>query len=94
MLGASSLEARATLTSLCLDELQLAIERVDFGRDVEDASVRLVVTGDLSRQAPIVGATSQIHGLVVGRRFAADGVDEPHWKWFGGGVANVRGGGV
>ena len=66
MLGAGSLEARATLTSLRLDELQLAVERVDFGRDVEDTSIGLVVAGDLCCQAPIIGATGQIHGLVIG----------------------------
>ena len=94
VLSACSLEAGATLTSLCLGELQLAVERVDFGRDIEDAGVGLVITSDLCRQAPIVSATGQIHGLVVGRRLATDGVDEPHWKRLGGGVADVRGGGV
>ena len=94
MLGTGSLEARATLTSLRLDELQLAVERVDLGRDIENASVGLVVAGDLCCQAPVVGAAGQIHGLVVGRRFAADGIDEPHREWLGGGVADVRGGGV
>ena len=94
MLGAGSLEARATLTSLRLDELQLAVERVDLGRDVEDAGVGLVVTGDLCGQAPVIGATGQIHGLVIGRRLAADGVDEPHRKWLGGGVADIGGGGI
>ena len=94
MLGAGSLEARATLTSLCLGELQLAVERMDLGRDVEDTSVGFVVASDLRRQAPIIGAACQIHGLVVGRRLPTDGVDEPHWKWLGGGVADVGGGGV
>ena len=94
MLGAGSLEARATLTSLCLGELQLAVERMDLGRDVEDSSVGLVVASDLCCQAPIVGAAGQIHGLVVGGRLAADGVNEPHREWLGGGVVNVRGGGV
>ena len=94
VLGAGSLEARATLTSLSLGELQLAIECMDLGRDVEDASVGLVIASDLCRQAPIVGAAGQIHGLMVGRRLAADGVDEPHRKWLGRGVADVRGGGV
>ena len=94
VLGAGSLEVAAALASLRLDELQLAVECMDLGRDVEDAGVRLVVMGDLCRQTPIVGAAGQIHGLVIGRRLATDGVDEPHWKWFGGGVANVGGGGV
>ena len=94
VLGAGSLEARATLTSLCLGELQLAVERVVLGRDVEDASVGLVVASDLHCQAPIVGAAGQIHGLMVGGRFASDGVDEPHWKWLGGGVADIGGGSV
>ena len=66
VLGASSLEAGATLTSLCLDELQLAIECMDLGRDVEDTSVGLMITSDLRRQAPVVGAACQVHGLVVG----------------------------
>ena len=94
MLGAGSLEAGATLTSLRLDELQLTVERMDLGGDVEYASVGLVISCDLCRQTPVVGAMSQIHGLVIRGRFAADGVDEPHWEWLGGGVANVGGDGV
>ena len=94
MLGAGSLEARATLAGLRLGELQLAVERVDLGRDVEDASIGLMIAGDFRCQTPVVGATGQVHGLVIGGRLAADGVDEPHGEWFGGGVANVRGGGV
>ena len=94
MLGAGSLEARTTLTSLRLGELQLAIECMDFCRDVEDASIRFMIAGNLGRETPIVGATSQVHGLVIRGGFAPDGVDEPHGEWLGGGVANVRGGGV
>ena len=94
VLGAGSLEARATLTSLCLDELQLAVERVDFGRDIENTSVSFMVAGDLCRQAPIVGAAGQIHGLVIRGGLASDGVDEPHWKWLGGGVVYIGGGSV
>ena len=94
VLSACPFEAGATLTSLCLSELQLAVECVNFGRDVEDTGVSLVITSDLCRQAPIVGAAGQVHGLVVRRRFAANGVDEPHRKRLGGGVADIRGGGV
>ena len=92
MLGAGSLEARTTLTSLCLDQLQLTIERVDLGCDIEDTSVGLMVASDLRCQAPVVGAAGQIHNLVVRGRLASDGVDEPHRKWLGGGVADVGGG--
>ena len=94
VLGSCPFEAGATLTSLCLGELQLAVERVNLGRDVEDASVGLVITSDLRHQTPVVGATGQIHGLVVRRRLATDGVDEPHWKGFGRRVADVGGGGI
>ena len=94
MLGAGSFEASTTLMSLCLDELQLAVECVNFGRDIEDAGVGLMIPGDLCRQTPIVGAAGQVHGLVIGSRFAADGVDEPHRKWLGGGVADIGGGSV
>ena len=94
MLGAGSLEARATLTSLRLDELQLTIERMDLGRDVEDAGIGLVISCDLGRQSPVFGVAGQIHGLVIGRRLPADSVDEPHREWLGGGVADVGGGGV
>ena len=94
MLGAGPLETGTTLASLCLNELQLAVERVNLGGDVEDTRVGLVVTCDLSRQTPIVSAAGQVHGLVIGGRLAADGVNEPHREWLGGGVANVRGGGV
>ena len=93
-MGASSLETGATLTSLCLGELQLAVERVNFCRNVEDAGVGLVVTSDLCRQSPIVGTMGQVHGLMVGRRLAADSVDEPHRKWLSGGVMDIGGGGV
>ena len=94
MLGPSSLEAATTLTSLCLDELQLAIERVDLGRDIENTGVRFVVAADFRCEAPIVRAAGQIHGLVIRGGLASDGVDEPHWKWLGGGITNVGGGGV
>ena len=94
VLGAGSLETRATLTSLCLGELQLAVECVDLSRDVEDTGVGLMITSDLCCQAPIVSAAGQIHGLMVERRLATDGVDEPHWKRLGGGVADIGGGGV
>ena len=94
MLGPSSLEARATLTSLCLDELQLAIERMDFCRDIEDASVRFMIAGDLGREAPVVCAASQIRGLMIRGGLASDGVDEPHGEGLGWGVADVRGGSV
>ena len=94
VLGASSLEAGTTLASLCLGELQLAIEGVDLRRDIENAGVGLVVASNLCRQAPVIGAMGQIHGLVVGRRLATDGVDEPHWEWLGGGVVDVGWGGI
>ena len=61
----STLEATTALTSGCLDDLELAVKRMDFGRDIEDAGVGLVVPSDLSCQSPIVGAASQIQGLVI-----------------------------
>ena len=67
MCGASSLEAAAALTAGRLGDLQLAIEHVLLRRDVEDAGVGLVVTRDLGGQPPVVGASSQFHGLVIGR---------------------------
>ena len=94
MLGSSSLEAAATLTSLCLDELQLAVERMDFGRDVEDAGVRLVVSSDLRRETPVVRTAGQVHGLVIRGGLASDGVDEPHGEWLSGGITDIGGGGV
>ena len=94
VLGAGSFETGATLTSLRLDELQLAVERMDLGRDVEDAGVRLVVATNLRCEAPIIRATGQIHGLVVRRGLASDGVNEPHWEWLGGGITDVGRGGV
>ena len=94
MLGAGSLETRTALTSLSFDELKLAVERVDFGRDIEDAGVGLMVAGDLCGQPPVIGAAGQFNGLMVRRRLATDGVDEPHWKRLSGGVADIGGGGV
>ena len=94
VLGACSFETRTALASLCLGKLQLAVECMNLGRDIKDTGVGLVITSDLCRQAPIVGATGQIHGLMVRRRLATDGVDEPHWERFGGGVADIGGGGV
>ena len=94
VLGASSLETAAALTSLRLDELHLAVECMNLGCDVEDAGVGLVIVSDLCRQAPVIGAAGQVHGLMIGRRLAADGIDEPHWKRLGGGVADIGGGGI
>ena len=67
---------------------------MDLGRDVEDTGVGLMVTSDFRGQTPVVGAAGQVHGLMIRRRLAADGVDEPHWKWLGGGVADVGGSGI
>ena len=67
---------------------------MDLGGDIENASVRFVVAGDFGCQPPVVGAAGQVHGLVIGRRLPTDGVDEPHWKWLGGGVADVGRGSV
>ena len=93
-MGSGPLEAGTTLTSLRLGELQLAIERMNLGRDVEDTGVGLVIAGDFRRETPIVRATGQIHGLVIRGGLASDGVDEPHGEWLGGGVTDVGGGGV
>ena len=89
MLGPSSLEAATTLTSLRLDELQLTIERMDFGRDVKNAGVRFVIAANLCCEAPIVRAAGQIHGLMIRGGLASDGVDEPHREWLGGGITDV-----
>ena len=91
VLGTGPLEATAALTSFCLGELQLAVEGVNLSRDIEDASVRLVIAGNLCCQSPIFGAACQIHGLVIRRRLPADSVNKPHWKWLGGGVADIGG---
>ena len=65
MLSAGSLETGTALTSLRFDELQLAVERVDFGRNIEDAGVGLMVAGDLCGQAPVIGAAGQLDGLMI-----------------------------
>ena len=93
MLGASSLKAAAALMTSGFDHLQLAVKCVYLSRNVEDTSVCLVVVGDLSCQSPIVRATGQLGGLMVGRCLPGDGVDEPHREWLSGGALNVRGGG-
>ena len=93
VLSVSPLEATATLATGCLNNLQLAVERMYLGRDVEDAGIGLVVASDLSGQPPVVGAADQVHGLMVGRQLPGDGVDEPHGERLGRSVAYVRGGG-
>ena len=93
MLCTSPLETAAAMTSAGLDDLQLAVECVDLGRDVESVSIGLVIASDFGRQAPVIGATSQIHGLVVGRRLPRNGVNDPHGEWLGRGIVNVGGGG-
>ena len=65
MLGTSPLETTAALATCRLDDLQLAVEHMYLGCDIEDAGVSLVVASEFSRQAPVVCATSQVHGLVV-----------------------------
>jgi hypothetical protein len=69
MLGARPLEAATTLTAGCLDDLELAVERVYLGRDIEDSRVRVVplVASELGDQSPVVRAASQLCGLMVGR---------------------------
>ena len=94
VLSLGSFETAATLTGLRFDQLQLAIERVDLSRDVENAGVRLVISGDLGREPPVVRAAGQVHGLVVRRGLTPDGVDEPHREWLGGRITDVRRGGV
>jgi hypothetical protein len=68
MLGASPLETATTLTTGRFNDLHLAVEGVDLRSDVEDAGIGLVVASELSCQAPIVRASGQVHGLVIGRR--------------------------
>ena len=67
VLGTSSLEMAATLTTSGLDYLELAVERVYLHRDVEDTSICLVVAGNLGGQPPVIRAASQLNGLVIGR---------------------------
>ena len=69
MRGTSPFEVAVALMAGCLDDLQLTIERVYLGRDVEDTGVGLVVLCKLGGQPPVVGASGQFHGLVVGRQF-------------------------
>ena len=52
-----------------------------------------MVVGDLGGQPPVVRATGQFNGLMVGRQLPGDGVDEPHWEWLGGGILDIGGGG-
>ena len=93
VLGTSPLKAAVALTTGHLDNLQLAVEYVYLGCNIEDSRVRFMVAGELSDQPPVVRAVGQLNGLVIGRRLPRDGVDEPHWEWFGGSVADVGGGG-
>ena len=93
VLGVSPLKAAAALTTGHLDDLQLAVEHVYLGHDIEDSRVQFVVAGELGDQPPVVCAVGQLDGLVIGRRLPGDGVNEPHWEWFGGSVADVGGGG-
>ena len=67
VLGTGSFEAATALTTGGLDHLQLAVKRMYLGRDVEDTSVRFVVTGDLGGQPPVIRAMGQLNGLMVGR---------------------------
>ena len=69
MRGTSPFEAAVALMAGRLDDLQLTIEHVYLGHDVEDTGVGLVVLCELGGQPPVVGASGQFHGLVVGRRF-------------------------
>ena len=93
VLGTSPLKAAVALTTGCLDNLQLAVEYVYLGHNIEDSRIQFMVVGKLSDQPPVVCAVGQLDGLVIGRRLLRDGVDEPHWEWFGGSVADVGGGG-
>ena len=68
VLGLSSLKMAATLVTSHLDDLQLAVECVYLGRNIEYACIQLVVAGELGDQPPVIHAIGQIHGLMVGRR--------------------------
>ena len=67
VLGTSPFKAAAALATGRLDDLQLTVERVYFGHDIENSRVRFVVVGKLGDQPPVVCAASQLDGLVVGR---------------------------
>ena len=67
VLGASSLEAAATLTTSHLDNLQLTVERVYLGCDIEDAGVGFVIASELGCQASIIRTVGQVHSLVIRR---------------------------
>ena len=79
----------ATLVTSHLDDLQLTVECVYLGHNIEYACIRLVVAGELGDQPPVVRAMGQIHGLMVERRLPQNGIDEPHGEWLSRGVMNV-----
>ena len=93
MVSAGSLKMAVALMTGCLDNLQLTVERVYFGHDVEHPSIWLVVMGEFGDQPPVVCALCQIHGLVVGRCLPRGGIDEPHGEWLSGGIVIVWEGG-
>jgi hypothetical protein len=67
VLGAGPFEATMALTTSGLDHLQLAVEHVYLYCNVEDTSICFVVAGDLGSQPPVIHATGQLNGLVIGR---------------------------
>ena len=67
MLSVSPLEAASALMTSHLDDVQLTVERMYLGHDIEDAGVGLMVASELGGQSPVIGAAGQVHGLVVGR---------------------------
>ena len=68
VLGLSSLKMAVTLVTSHLDDLQLAVECVYLGCNIEYTCIQLVVAGELGDQPPVIRAIGQIHGLMVGRR--------------------------
>ena len=89
VMGAGSLKTSSALTASCLDDLQLTIECMHLGGDVEYPSIQLMVAGEFGNQSPVVCAACQVHGLVIGRCLPRNGINEPHGKWLCGGVAIV-----
>ena len=67
MLGMGPFEMAVALTTGSFGHLELAVECVDLGHDIEDLHVRLVIACQLGNQPPVVRAVSQLDGLVIGR---------------------------
>ena len=94
LMSLCSLHANTCMSYDSLGDVQLGFQRVHLTLDIEDASVGLMESAQLSKQSPVVDLLGRFHNLMVGRGVPLYILEEPGGEWLGGLIHRVAAGGV